>query len=182
MFVGASLLLSSCASNSMREQEKAARMDSVAYEGADKKDMEANFSTDTLNEAQKELFSKRAVQKLEDFYGYAAIASNNKYDTALRIQAMTLAEDLFSDTANIRKILVMSANMVIEDSTVRNMRITQPATAINDSVYRGEISFDLHKSEIKDQHIGFIIKKINKDFGTEKRSVWEAYLEAGKVD
>jgi hypothetical protein len=53
---------------------------------------------------------------------------------------------------------------------------------LNDSTYQGGIAFEMHtnNNEGRKEHINFTVRKIQKNFGTEEKLVWETYLEMNK--
>lgn len=142
--------------------------------------IERDFSTDTLNYEQKELFGKRAIQKLEDYYGYIELFTNKKYDITLRHHARKLAAELFSDKQGIEQVLD-SLSTIISDSvttSISNISIRTEVINTTDSIYKGVISFnEKFQKHTEEKSIGFIIKKTNKSFGQEQNMVWETFLE-----
>ncbi|MES2590808.1 MAG: hypothetical protein V4608_02900 [Bacteroidota bacterium] len=172
--IGACCLFS-CAPSA--ESEKIVAQDSIHL--SDIQTMEMDFTTDTLNNEQVELFGKTAIQKLEDLYGYIEIFTNEKYDTTLREHAKSLAAEVFSDKQNIEPFM-NSISTVISDSgsvSLSNSLIRSEAKITNDTIYSGVISFEEQfQKSTKKRTIGFIIKKTNKSFGQEQNVVWETYL------
>jgi hypothetical protein len=180
LFVAFTLL--SCG-RAMEKEEKMKEQDSSVLSENTIDKTELDFLTDSLSDKQKELFGKRAIQKLEDYYNYIEILSNKNYDTTLRNHAMVLATELFLDKKNIEPIIDSYSNNSTDSIAVsiHNVSISSVPVTITDSTYRGELVFEERiKNKTKIQHINFIIKKGNKHFGQEEHSVWETYLDYNK--
>ena len=182
IFVFTALILFSCGRSMQEKETVSAKEDStLSFENARKNDEpEMSFLSDTLNEKQKELFGKRAIQKLEDYYGYMEIISNKKYNTTLRDHARSLAKELFLDKENI--ILAPDSIANAQDSlcvTIYNIAISSSPQSMNDSIYKGKVVFEeqIGANAKQTRSRGFIIKKIRKNFGSEQNFIWETYLE-----
>ena len=171
------IALFSCG-RSMEQSEKAPAMtDSINQTDSTyaASGFEINFSSDTLSTHQKEVFARRAIQKLEDYYDYVEIISGPKYDTVLRNHAVVLAKDLFFNLEN--NLLNIDSIRMAQD--VPRILIENPSVILfNDSTLIGQIRFQEKRGsdEKQTRYIGFTIKKVNKEFGTEQNLVWETYL------
>ncbi len=182
VFFASALILLSCGRASNME-EKMMCEDSASMPESFLNKTEMDFLTDTLNSQQKELFGKRAIQKLEDYYNYVEIISNKNYDAALRDHAKTLASELFLDKKNTGLILDSISSTPSDSSAVsiNNIAIKSIPKMINDSLYKGSLMFEekVH-NKIQARYTGFIIKKVTKNFGQEQSLVWETYLDFSK--
>ena len=179
------LTLTSCASRSNKEDAQAydkIMLDTtVSLSLENRENISMNFSSDSLTIEQKKLFAKRAIQKLEDYYNCLQIISNKKYDVMLRNRGKGIAEDLFVDKMTIQYTLD-SISKITEDSlgiTIRNIVVSNVIVMRNDSTYQGEILFDEKQTKnfvIRQRTAKFLIKKVHKNFGSNKEIVWEVFL------
>ena len=179
LFFAANCILFSCAQGSM-EAEKAMVMskDSVAYTEGDQEQIELNFSSDTLSEEQKDLFGKRAIQKLEDYYDCLEIISNPKYDSTLRVEAKNIAAELFYDTSHAQRRLNTSyINPSSGKVMALNIFVFSAPKSVNDSIYKDKIRHEVGFDSQHNLYVSFTIRKVKKNFGNEQQVVWETYLE-----
>jgi hypothetical protein len=177
IFVALFLLIApfySCGPKSMEAESAPASMDSLEYPEAVQQQIESDLSSDTLSAEQKELFGKRAIQKLEDYYSCLEIIWDKQYDSTLRTQAKLVAENLFYNKSEI------PAGDFDQDSAGKimavNFFISTPPKAINDSTYVGVIQHACGFDHNVRSHVNFSIRKVRKNFATEQKIVWEAFL------
>lgn len=180
--VTAAVLLYSCGAADRSEEARAPMReaaDSTAIAVAS--DTESGLFADSLSEEQKGMLSKRAIQKLEDYFGCLDIMSDEKYDSTLRSQAKEIAVQMFYDQKKVLDMFSIAGDTpsgrtktIVSDPVVSSL-----PQAVNDSTYAGKISFELQTNDRpgRREQVGFTVRKTKKTFGTEQRSVWETYLE-----
>jgi hypothetical protein len=177
-------------------------MDEVVKETPARETLEQTFEADTLTAGQLTAFQQRGAEKLADFINYMELISNKTYDGRLRLELGKQAEALFADpTAWIaisindkkeKKQLTAFLDdfykneydsiKVKTDSVV----MQQPERADKGGIYKGTVSEKVSVMGYKNKKIVFsstglreattLILKMEKNFGGDKKMVWEVML------
>lgn len=155
-------------------------------------ELEAQFTTDYVSEDLLDALEVRAQQKLLDFADYVTLIGNSTIDSTFRQQAQEQAHHLFihpETTVRLEKEALslkdfFSAIQQGEESlnyTVKNVEVAQPLQQESDQKYTGSLTFfqpaTIELSEVTYQRVVKIwVKKVDKQFGSEQKQVWEVFL------
>lgn len=195
-------MLLSCGPSREEKQDASFSSSDLAPNNNDAK-MEETFEADTLSNEQLKVFQQRAQQKLEDFINYIEIISNKTYDSELRLVARNQIVELFADSSILVNVAAgkieknpkpVSAflNEVYQaeydsikiktDSVV----VEQPIKADEAMTYIGYVTAKVNIKGYKNGQVSFnsvaiqkaktIIRKTQKRFGEETRTIWTVAL------
>lgn len=145
---------------------KSAAMDSVAIMVNTK---ENTFLDDSLSTEQLQIFSKRAIQKLYDYYNYMELLSDSTLEPSMR-----------EHTLNVLSKLIFEKNKILPDSILQQKLLISKIDSVssieklNDTLYKGIIYYELSNRMITQSN--FYIQKSTKTFGNEQKKVWEALI------
>ncbi len=162
------------------------------------------FTTNNITIQHIKAFEQRSIQKIRDFAGFIEIISNKSYNDSLRKQSLNSAIKLFLDeNCSISGLIINSDSDPLSVTQFFNKvfnldcsKITSTATKIknckelkrgSNNTYTGQYSFILsysisNKKSKKQKTIktrksvGIVLKQIEKNFGNEKKMVWEVLL------
>jgi hypothetical protein len=165
------------------------------------KTLEQAFETDTLTIEQLTAFQQRGAEKLADFINYIELLSNKRYDPRLRLEARKQASALFPDVATPITIAIndekkkRSIPAFLDDiykSKYDSIKVKTDSIILQQPQrgegfsYTGHISANVRVTGYKNKKIiysssalreaAILIQKIEKDFGGEKKQVWEVML------
>jgi hypothetical protein len=165
--------------------------------------LEQTFEADTLTAEQLTAFQQRGAEKLADFINYMELMSNKKYDPRLREEVRKQVEALFTDPATPIAIAINNDNKekpltAFLDAIYKNnydsikvktdsVVLQQPEKGIPypylyKSIVTGKVSVAAYKNKkIVFSSAGLreaviLIQKVEKDFGGDKKQVWEVML------
>jgi len=127
-----------------------------------------SLQVNQLNADQLHSFEQQAIRKLRDVFGYLQLMQNDSLDEAFRKRARSLASQSFSNDSSF--FYFLQANQ--QQNTHIEVLETQPFQKYypTSSLYISRIKFAIGSDE---QLIMATLTKINKQFGKEKRQVWE---------
>jgi hypothetical protein len=199
-------LLSTLISCGPSHEEKMFAMDSIAVDKNLSQvlptDLEQTFESDSLTAEQLVVFQQRGAEKLADFINYVEIISNKQYDKQLRQEVRKQIIDLFeSDQAlvaipltGIKESKPVSKFLdeiykggydsikVKTDSVVLSTLVRVDSLPVYKGVISGKVKIQAYRNkkmefdDMQIQQARTIVRKVEKDFGGEKRSVWEVML------
>lgn len=165
--------------------------------------MEEAFETDTLSNEQLNVFQQRALQKLEDFINYLEIISNKTYDSELRLVARNQIVELFADSSILVNVTAgkieknpkpvsafLNEVYQAEYDSIKiktdSVIVEQPIKADEAMTYIGYVTAKVNIKGYKNGHVFFnsvaiqkaktIIRKTEKHFGEETRTIWTVGL------
>ncbi len=163
--------------------------------------LEQTFVADTLTAEQLMVFQQRGAEKLADFINYIEIISNKTYDVKLRQEIRKQVEALFWNSATAVAISIQDKKEMkpissfldevyksgydsIEVKT-DSVVLKQPVKTANTG-YTGSVSANVTIRAYKNGKVIFSsaglkeavtnIMKTEKNFGTDKKLVWEVVL------
>jgi hypothetical protein len=152
---------------------------------------------DTLTADMLPNYEVRAVQKLEEFYDYLYLLSNDAYDKTMKSEIRTSAMGLFYDLD--KSIIPLDAtdgegkpvemflldqqeSAADSDLSISSVEIITPLQLSATDRYDGQLSFQLsigkegHQKNLS-KSAAFSLRKIEKTIGTESIKIWEVFLE-----
>lgn len=152
---------------------------------------------DTLTTDMLQKYEIRAVQKLEEFYDYLYLLSNDAYDETMKVEIRTSAMGLFYDVdksiipldatdgeGKVVEMCLLDQQASAEDSdlSISSIEIITPLQLSDIDRYDGQLSFKLTIGKEEDQKdmsksAAFSLRKIEKTIGTESVKIWEVFLE-----
>jgi hypothetical protein len=163
--------------------------------------LEQTFEADTLTVEQLTAFQQRGAEKLADFINYIELMSNKRYDLQLRLEARKQVEALFSDPATPVAIAMSTENRAktitefldeIYKTNYDSIRVRTDSVVLQqperdmEQSYKGTVSAKVNVMGFKNKKMIFssadlrkatiLIRKVEKDFGGEKKQVWEVML------
>ena len=198
-------LLISC-SSSRKEEVAYEAMDSVQASNQEaatsKEELEQTFEADSLNPEQRIVFQQRGAEKLADFTNYIEIISNKRYDKQLRLEIRKQIIDLFESDQTLVAIPVngikeskqvskfleeiyrgdFDSVKVKTDSVVLSTLEKTDNLPVYKGVITGKVGIQVYRNKKMEpvtmelQRAKTIVSKVEKDFGGEKRNVWEVLL------
>lgn len=148
------------------------------------------FSSETINKSRLQAFEQRAIQKVRDFNDYLVLIADDGYDIELRKFALNSALSLFSSPASSVFLVHVSSKkkMTIEGFLteqlnekrvfhIQNIKPRQAFVKLGNS-YQGQLAFEYREGKKAKQKaaIEIVILKIEKQFGSETRWIWEVKL------
>lgn len=165
----------------------------------------SDFTSEALTEEKLAVFDQRAIQKLKDYANYIEIISTGTYNNAFRKQAVDMALELFSDLnvmisdslieinkekkININDFFLRLLKTKFQKVTVSisDIQLSEPLKKTDPANYSGTISFketvSLFNTETKPEKVRtyqrkalIVLKKVQKDFGSKKKIIWEVML------
>ncbi|MCU0461433.1 MAG: hypothetical protein MUF36_05385 [Bacteroidales bacterium] len=192
-----------CAARTCNEDEEAAATREEQQVERLIESIEMAFTTETLTDSILRAYETTARDKLYDFADYLKIASDTSLDLKFRKQAAESIRNLFIPgqikLLNWSKYYHAkgqnSLDLLIEQSLSggisgwiqpSQIKIKYPFNMLNDSIYKGGISFNpvyFPVKQIKESEKGsaefnidvFLIRE-NKSFGDKKLRIWEVYF------
>lgn len=138
----------------------------------------------------------RAIQKLEEFYDYFVLLSNDAYAESMKSEIRTSALGLFYDVhepinpldpsvdedKTVEMFLFDQQEAEENDLSLSTMEIVTPLQISSPDSYTGQLTFQLTLGKEGDQKMisksaVFTLRKIEKTIGIESVIVWEVFLE-----
>lgn len=182
------LIAASCATSPRESAVSDSSEEAAVVSG----ELEAQFTADHLSSDRLAALEVRAQQKLLDFADYVTLIGNPNIDSAFRQQAREQASQLF---VHPQTFIVLEEEKLLLDSffaeigrrkenqqyAIQNIEITQPLRRESALQYSGSLTFSQPATadmpEVTHQRIAEIwVKKVDKQFGDEKKQVWEVFL------
>jgi hypothetical protein len=203
MVVMGGILLSCGSSVGKKEMEEEKMVNSLADSIAKPQNLNFNMSDSVLAEDNFKAFEQRAVQKLEDLADYLKILSDTTVDIAFKEQARDMALKLFISPDNKMNIRIDNNENSVQTAgtlfksietgsyglysfDIINASVNQKLEPSGDFEYKGSIFFKLlifkpkaGTSSIQNPYnmqCEIKVKKVQKEFGSESKLVWEVYL------
>jgi hypothetical protein len=141
-------------------------------------ELEAQFESDQMDAQRLSAFEARAQQKLQDLADYINILKDPTLDSTFRQQAMNQAVALFEVETSTLLEKLYKEQPPISKYIIENIQVVKPLQLIDNERYEGLLSF---KSNIttSPQDAIIVLKKVEKEFGDERRLIWEVLL--GKI-
>ena len=164
--------------------------------------LEQIFEADSLTAEQLVVFQQRGAEKLADFINYVEIISNKQYDKQLRQEIRKQIIDLFESDQTLVAVPLTAIKeskpvskfldeiykggydsiKVKTDSVILSTLVRTDTLPTYKGVISGKVSIQTYRnnkmehSSLEFQEAKTIVRKVEKDFGGEKRSVWEVML------
>lgn len=156
--------------------------------------LEKQVNATELTPEMLKAFELKAVSKLEEYYEYFQIISDQEQDTTFRRQAIAQVLALVSDEAVIPYTglgdLYGSLPIFLEDIyagkwekvryEVSQVVLKKPLVRIADDTYTGQVAYYL---QLNDQHLlqepalqDIVVKKVATTFGPDVVRVWKVFL------
>jgi len=139
------------------------------------------FGAEYLNEESLFAFEQKAKQKLRDYADYLNIANDSSLDSAFRIQAATMTDELFY-SRNVPVITKHSTFSIFIDS----IHVIEPLHRSASSEYQGVLGFRLELREYAAgdtvitgpawKIIDMVAAKTTSRFGNDSLSIWKVFL------
>ena len=154
-------------------------------------DIELQFYGEALPKNNLLAFEQRALQKLEDFYGYLNIIADSTYDTAFRQYSRSLAVQLFDHQT---QVLWQGKSYSIEQFVsnwysqsqpgkfaLEQPKVTKGFGVLRSGAYFATLAYTIHTNGAEHSYTTLmktevVVKKTVKHFGHESKPVWEAFL------
>lgn len=152
---------------------------------------QTDFYASTLSATQIQAFSRRAVQKLQDFGAALQVVGNAEYSISMREKSKASALKLFVNDAVLLKNISFSApenTISIQDymtfllqhpqkMVLQDIQMTYPFHNVSAQMYQATYQFSWTVEDKKYPFIAtLLLKKTKKAFGTEQKEVWEILI------
>jgi hypothetical protein len=153
---------------------------------------------DSLTLEQLQSFEVHAAQKLEDFYDYLALLSNEKISIVVKEEIRYSALKLFynpnsyivpfkinqgTEGLSLSEYLLAVSETNIDDNvSITSLEISRPLEYIQKYHYEGSLAFQIKISkdnftEILYKKADFSLRKLDKKNQNESVEVWEVFLD-----
>ncbi len=152
--------------------------------------LEEQFTTQEIDEESLRAFEVKAIQKVEELYGYIAIMTDTVYEATFRDQALELSLSLFESRGKTKMNRLVSNAGTIEDYLVQirnqdrllqrdvvKVLVKEPLTAQSLQIYSGLLTVTLGNERNGISYSqGFNLSRQAKLFGDEEKVIWEVRL------
>ncbi len=163
------------------------------------KQLESNFCGNALSGERLDAFMERAKQKVDEFLDYMRIIQDENYDTEIKTYALEEARRLFDENAQIKGETNSSVKAFLEAvlngdtsfTTNHNITVEESFKPSGEAMtgyglvseYSAIILLKDKNSYAGNVHsFKIVLKKVNKQFGYEKKSVWEVLLSDIEIE
>jgi hypothetical protein len=154
---------------------------------------ENDLSKDKLNQEDLVYHEQRAIQKVEEFYGYLNAMANHENKDAVRDRAMQIAERQFDKNALIHFLeksqsihdYLLECRNGFNYKEIDTLFISNSLVELSNGSFEGKVLVKFHlqnskvslkKGKVTTETVRIILKKREKNFGDTKKIVWELTL------
>jgi hypothetical protein len=186
-----------CGACATSPREKRAE-DMIETPAMQESELEAQFESEPMNSERLKAFEARAQQKLQDLADYVNMLKDPTLDSNFHQQAMRQALALFEDENDVaeedaenemmsRTMLknLLDENEHISKFTIDSVQVVKPLQSAGKERYEGVLSFESNlitsqgTSVITPKEAVIVLKKVEKEFGNDRKLIWEVLL--GKI-
>ncbi len=150
-----------------------------------------DFEADLLDKESIDVFEKRAVEKVKEFFEYASIIQDTTINLDLRKKALEQCRHLFYEDigtvgVNNKKYEIhefldnLLTNKIYLPSISDILISKRYHKSSKEDLYSGEVSLSYRQDDENGKVITILVKS-NKVFGEEIREVWEVYLKEASL-
>ncbi len=147
----------------------------IAATPVQESELKAQFESEPMNKERLRAFETRAQQKLQDLADYINILKDSALDSAFRHQAMNQALALFENDTSTFLQKSYYEQPLVSKYIIEDIQIEKPLQEADNERYEGLLSFKSNTITPAREAV-IILKKVEKDFGDERRMIWEVLL------
>ena len=147
----------------------------IAASPMQESELKDQFESDQMTQERLRAFEARAQQKLQDLADYINILKDPNLDSAFRQQAMAQALALFEDDTSTFLQKSYYEQPLVSKYIIEDIQIEKPLQEADNERYEGLLSFKSNTTTPPREAV-IILKKVEKDFGDERRLIWEVLL------
>lgn len=152
-------------------------------------ELEENFMIDELDSERLLVMEDRALQKLEELFGYLFLYSDTGLNYEFRQQLKQTIREYFISEYTIQ---LFFTELELKEDTINKLLFAKDRMKLNlssdsftvlkglkresNSTYSGELGFVLNTKEVTDGKINVIAVKDYKYFGKDSVNIWELYF------
>lgn len=147
--------------------------------------LEAQFESEQMDAPRLKAFEARAQQKLQDLADYIKILEDPTLDSTFRQQAMRQALALFEHETGPMLQGFYDEELQASKYSIQDIQVARPLQSTGTERYEGVLSFKSNMttsqgaSVITPKEAVIVLKKVEKEFGDERKLIWEVLL--GKI-